>query len=221
MKTGTSDNAIEDAVRRELEWDPKVTANHLGVTANAGAIVLSGAVSSNAERVAAVRAAERVYGVRTVADEITVQLPEANAVGDEEIAETIARQLRYSAVVPDTVQAEVRNGYVTLRGTVEWTYQRDEAQRSANFVRGVYLVRNLITVQPRQEVAATDLERQVQDAIARMADLDARSIGVTVSDRAVHLQGSVHSVAERRIAERAAAAAPGVSEVVNDLLVTP
>lgn len=221
MKTGTTDKAVEEAVRRELEWDPKVTADHLGVTANGGAVVLMGAVSSNAERVAAVMAAERVYGVRTVADEISVKLPKANVVADAEIAETIARQLRWNTVVPETVEADVRNGYVTLRGTVEWNYQRDEAARPINFVRGVYLVTNLITVEPRSELALADLEQRVHEAIGRMADLDARSIGVAVSEGTVHLQGSVHSLADRRIAEHAAASAPGVREVKNDLVVTP
>jgi osmotically-inducible protein OsmY len=223
MKTGTTDKTVEDAVRRELEWDPKVSANHLGVTAKEGAIVLMGVVSSNAERLAAVRAAERVYGVRTVADETTVELPDANVIGDAEIAETIARQLRWNTVVPDTVEADVRSGYVTLRGTVEWSYQREEAERPINLVRGIYLVTNLITVEPCSQLAAKDLEQRVHEAISRMADLDARSIGVTASDGTgtVHLDGSVHSLADRRIAEHAAASAPGVREVQNDIVVTP
>ncbi len=149
MKTTTTNATVEEAVRRELQWDPKVCANHLGVIAQDGAIVLTGFAPSNAERIAAVMAAERVYGVRTVADEITVELPEANVVGDAAIAETIARQLAWNTLVPETVEADVRNGFVTLRGTVESNDQRDEAERPINHVRGVYLVTNLITVEPR------------------------------------------------------------------------
>jgi osmotically-inducible protein OsmY len=156
-----------------------------------------------------------------VADEIKVELPEANVIGDAEIAATIARQLQWNTVVPDTVEADVRNGFVTLRGTVEWSYQREAAERPINLVRGIYLVTNLITVEPRSELAAEDLEQRVHEAIARMADLDARSIGVAASDGTIHLQGSVHSLADRRIAEHAAASAPGVREVKNDIAVTP
>jgi osmotically-inducible protein OsmY len=221
MKTGTTDKTVEEAVRRELDWDPKVSADHVGVSAKDGAIVLMGCISSNAERLAAVRAAERVYGVRTVADDTTVELSDANVIGDAEIAETIARQLQWNTVVPDTVEADVRNGFVTLRGTVEWSYQREAAERPINLVRGIYLVTNLITVEPRDEAGAEDLEEQVHEAIGRMADLDARSIGVTASGGTVHLEGSVHSLADRRIAEHAAAAAPGVREVKNDIAVTP
>jgi osmotically-inducible protein OsmY len=220
MKTGITDRTVEDAVRREFDWDPKVNANSLGVTSKDGSVVLMGVASSHAEKLAAVKAAERVYGVRTVADEINVELPGASVMGDAEIAETIARQLHWNTVVPDTVKAEVENGFVTLRGTVEWAYQRDAAERPTNLVRGICRVTNLITVEPREELAA-DLEHRVHEAIDRMADLDGRSIGVTASNGAVHLQGSVHSFTEKRIAEHAAAAAPGVTDVNNELAVTP
>jgi osmotically-inducible protein OsmY len=220
MKTGITHNTVEDAVRRELDWDPKVNANALGVTAKDGSIVLTGTVSSHAEKLAAVRAAERVYGVRAVAAEITVALPGASVVGDAEIAETIARQLHWNTVVPETVKAEVEHGFVTLRGTVEWAYQRDAAERPINLVRGICCVTNLITVDPRVTVAA-DLGQRVHEAIDRMADLDGRSIAVTASDGMVRLQGSVHSFTERRMAEHAAAAAPGVTDVNNELVVGP
>jgi osmotically-inducible protein OsmY len=220
MKTEATDKRVDEAVRRELDWDPKVDANALGVTAQEGAIVLTGVVSSNAEKLAAVRAAERVFGVRTVANEIRVELPGASVVVDQEIAETIARQMHWNTRVPETVQADVDTGHVTLRGTVEWGYQRDAAEHPINLLRGVCNVTNLITIEPSAELGA-DLGRSVQEAIGRMADLDARSIGVTASDGTVHLHGSVHTFAERRIAERAAAAAPGVGEVDNELVVTP
>jgi osmotically-inducible protein OsmY len=169
---------------------------------------------------AAIKAAERVYGVRTVAAEMTVELPVASVVPDADIARSIAWQLQSNTAVPDTVKADVEHGFVTLRGTVEWSYQRDAAERPINFVRGISSVTNLITVQPRMP-PTDDLRDRVREAIGRMADLDARSIGVVVSDGIVHLQGSVHSLAERRIAEHAAAAAPGVREVNNELIVTP
>jgi osmotically-inducible protein OsmY len=220
MKTEIADGTVEDAVRRELEWDPKVNANPLGVTAKAGSIVLIGVVSSHAEKLAAVKAAERVYGVRTVADEITVELPGAVVVGDVDIAETIARQLHWNTLVPDTVKADVANGVVTLRGTVEWAFQRDAAERPTNLVRGICHVTNLITIEPRVTLAA-DLGHRVHEAIDRMADLDGRSITVTTRNGTVSLQGSVHSFTEKRMAEHTAAAAPGVTDVNNELAVTP
>lgn len=131
------------------------------------------------------------------------------------------RQLRSNPVVPDTVKSEVHNGDVTLRGTVEWSYQRDAAERPVNHLRGVYAVKNLITIKTRLKPKAADIEQRIHEAIGRMADLDARAIGVAVRNGTVHLQGHVHSLAERRMAEYAAASAPGVRKVKNDITVTP
>ena len=221
MKPGTTDKTIEAAVMRELEWDPEVSAAHIAVSAKDGAVVLAGHVSSYVERMAAVRAAERIYGVQAAADETEVKLADASVSGDAEIAETISRQLQANRSVPDTVKVEVRNGYVTLRGTVEWSYQREAAERPLELVRGVCSVKNEITIKPRVKARGADVERLVHEAIGRMADLDAPSIGVAVRNGTVHLQGHVHSLAERRTAERAASSAPGVRRVNNDIAVTP
>ena len=104
MKPKTTDKTIEEAVRRELEWDPAVSATHIDVTTRDGAVALTGNVPTYAERLAAVAAAQRIYGVRAVADDIEVRLPGTSAGSDAELAETISRQLRANTRVPDTVQ---------------------------------------------------------------------------------------------------------------------
>jgi osmotically-inducible protein OsmY len=221
MKPETTDRTIAQAVRRELEWDPAVTATHIEVTTHDGAVALTGIVPTYAERLAAVAAAERIYGVRAVADDIEVRLPETGAGSDAELAETISRQLRTNTRVPKTVQVEVRKGFVTLRGTVEWSYQRDAAEWPLELVDGICSVTNLITVKPRVKSKKVDIERAVHEAIGRLADLDARAIGVSATSGTVRLEGHVRSSAERRLAERAAASAPGVKKVDNNIVVTP
>ncbi|MBV8463252.1 MAG: BON domain-containing protein, partial [Acidimicrobiales bacterium] len=116
MKSSITDGATEESVRRELERDPSVDGTHIAVTASDGAVVLLGRIDSYAEKVRAVKAAERVYGVRAVADQLEVKPSAPRDDSDQEIAETIAPQLSANSVVPDTVEADVRNGFVTLRG---------------------------------------------------------------------------------------------------------
>jgi osmotically-inducible protein OsmY len=214
-----TDKALQEAVMRELEWDPSIDAAHIGVSAKNGSVTLSGHVSSYAEKWAAVRAAERVYGVTAVADELTVKLPSSSKRDDSEIAEQIATTLRWNTMVPDTVRAEVRNGFVTLRGEVEWSYQKTEAERAIRNTTGVTGVTNLITVKPR--VKPSDIEKRIQEAITREADLDARSIWVATRNGTAELHGTVHSFWEKRLAEQAASSAPGVSKVENKLTVVP
>jgi len=216
-----SDATLRSAVERELEWDPKIDSAHLGVSAKDGAVTLSGHVPSYLQKVAAVRAAERVFGVKAVADEIEIDLPAAGKRDDSEIAEEIARERSWNTLIPDSIEADVRKGYVHLRGEVEWRYQRDEAENAVRHLWGVKGVDNAITVKPRVKPKAGEVEHRVEDAIERMADLDARSIWVTTTNGTVHLHGHVRSFTERRIAEEAAEAAPGVTMVDNEIAVVP
>jgi osmotically-inducible protein OsmY len=147
-ETKVRDQLIEAAVMAQLEDDPRVGAPHIGVSAYDGAVTLTGQVGAYPERLAVVRAAERVPGVRAVADEIAVKLPGSSHEDDAAIAEHISRQLAWNVLVPDTVAAEVRRGHVTLRGTVPFTYQRHEAERPVELVRGVCSVTNLISIEP-------------------------------------------------------------------------
>jgi osmotically-inducible protein OsmY len=214
-----NDEKLKQQVERELEWEPKVNAAHIGVIVKNGAVTLTGHVPTYSEKLAAVRAAERVYGVKAVADEIEVQLSPSHIEDDSAIAEALVHSFRWNTLVPDTVQAEVRDGWVTLRGEVEWEYQRKAAERAVRDTRGVKGVSNLIVITPK--VKASEIERHVADAIKRAADLDARSIWVTTDNGTVHLHGHVHSLYEKRVAEQVASAAPGVAKVDNEIAVTP
>jgi len=213
------DKTLQEAVIEELEWDPELDSAQIGVAAKDGAVTLTGHVSSYAEKWAAVKAAERVAGVVAVADELEVRLPSSSLRDDTDIAESIARALRSHVSVPASVDAEVRHGYVTLRGEVDWSYQRDAAERVARNTLGVKGVSNLISLKPK--VKPAQIEQRIADAIKRMASLDAKQITVTATDGTVHLRGRVHSWYEKRLAEQEAKSAPGVSKVDNQITVVP
>jgi VCBS repeat-containing protein len=222
MKMSTTDEALADAVRSELEWDPKVDQTHIGVAAADGAVTLTGYVRTYPQEHAAVRAAERIHGVRAVADELQVRLSQTLERNDTEIAEAISRKGQWNTLIPQSVSAEVKNGAVTLRGEVEWAFQRDDAAEAIRHLAGVRSVTNDITVKPSGSAESSEVTQRVEDAIGRQANLDARSISVvTTEDGTVHLQGRVRSLAESRAAVQAAEAAPGVKTVENDLAIRP
>jgi osmotically-inducible protein OsmY len=145
-KTSLHDEMLAADVRTELRWDPKVHSTHVGVSATDGAVTLTGYVPAQAEKVAAVRAAERVMGVKAVADDIEVQLVRPGTFTDAEIAEQIARRRSWNPELPATVEAEVADGQVTLRGEVERSYQRELAGRVVGNLLGVRGVTNAIAV---------------------------------------------------------------------------
>ena len=220
MTTATivSDTELQREVLEELKFDPRLNPAHVGVSVKDGVVTLSGHVSSYAEAFAAVQAASRVHGVKAVANELTVKLPESNERSDEDIATDAVTELKSNSWVPaDRIKVTVNAGWVKLEGEVDWQYQKEAAENSVRFLRGVKGVSNLIKVRPR--VPPSDLHSRIKDAFTRSAETDARRIRVEVDGSKVILRGTVHSLAEKLEAERAAWSAPGVSEVDNRIIV--
>lgn len=211
------DIRLRDAVVQQLEWDPAVDASGVGVTVREGAVTLTGSINTYAGKLAAERAAKRVSGVRAIANDLDVKL--AAGRSDADIAADAATMLKLHHEVPDSVQAAVHHGHITLTGTVSWHYQRLQAEKAVRYIRGVKQVANRITVVPRP--AGRDLRRRIAQALYRNAALDAKHIEVTVTGSVAHLRGTATSWLQRDAAERAAYDAPGITVVDNQIVVDP
>ncbi len=207
-----TDQEIQNDVLDELRWDATVQPNEIGVSVKDGVVTLTGWVDSYLKKWAAEEAAHRVPGVKAVANDIEVKL--ATERTDADIAEAAVHALEWDAAIPsDKVKVTVSKGWVTLRGEVEWQYQRQDAERVVRRLTGVKGVTNLITVKPG--VTPVDLKRKIEDALVRNARLDAERITVEVDGGKAILRGTVRSWAEREEAERVAWSAPGITEVDN------
>jgi osmotically-inducible protein OsmY len=215
-----SDSEIREDVIRELRWDPQITdPEAIGVAVKDGAVTLTGHTPTYSEKLAAARAAERVYGVKAVANDIKVKLS-GEPRDDSDIAQAIAHVLENNTRIPEgTVRARVQAGWVTLDGEVEWDYQRREVERMVRNVRGVVGITNIIVVKPR--VSPGQIQAKIEEAFKREAEIDARHIWVQVSDHTARIYGHVHSLTEASAATTAAASAPGVANVESHLVVSP
>lgn len=211
-----SDMDLRRDVERELEWEPSIDARRIGVTVADGIVTLTGAVGSYSEKWKAERVVERLAGVKGIANDIVVE-PKAER-SDTDIAKAAVDALKWNVLVPsDRVKVKVDNGWVRLTGEVNWDYQRRAAERAVRDLPGVKGITNLIAVVPG--VAPEQVKKKIEEALTREALMDAKGVAVDVSGSTVTLRGTVRSWAERREAETAAWAAPGVSEVRNEISV--
>ena len=215
-----SDIDIKRDVEAELRWNPDIDATDIAVAVKNGVVTLSGFVRSYAQKFEAEQTAKRVNGVAAVANDIEVRLPVFNQRPDPEIARDavaeIQNNLPYSS---DHVRVVVRDGWVTLEGSVEWNYQRERAEQVVRRVRGVKGITNLIELQPR--VPPVEVKHKIEEAFRRSAELDANRITVETEGGVVTLRGTVRSWAERQEAERVAWATPGVVRVNNLITIGP
>jgi osmotically-inducible protein OsmY len=213
-----SDAQLQLDVLEELKWEPSVDAEQIGVAAKDGVVTLSGIVGSYSEKLLAEKTARRVDGVRAIAEELAVRYASDPKTSDSEIARRVADIMEWDALMPNQkIDVTVDDGVVSLKGEVDWGYQKNLAFKDASKISGVKRVDNWIVVKPA--VGVGDLKERIEQAFERQADFEANKIRVTTQGHKVILDGRVASWDKRSIAERAAWAAPGVSQVVDNLIV--
>jgi osmotically-inducible protein OsmY len=211
-----SDQQLQRDVQDELAFEPSVDHSHIGVTAHNGVVTLTGFVDSYATKLAAERATRRVKGVKAIAQDLEVRFASSPKTSDDEIAERVLNLFRWDTLVPDGLSVRVEHGWVTLTGAVEWQYQKNEAEKAVARISGVKGVSNWITLKPK--ISAEDVQERIVAALNRARDLDASAIRVELDGDVVRLDGKVQGWNERRIAERAAWSAPGVTKVVDNIV---
>lgn len=215
MKT---DSQLQLDVMDELKWEPGVDHEHIGVSTVNGVVSLSGTVGSYAEKLLAERTVRRVKGVRAAAEDLQVRYTWQPKTSDSEIAKRVADILEWDPQVPkNRIDVTVEDGVVKLSGKVEWNYQRDLATLDTSKITGVVRIENWIDVAP--PLTTVDIRQRIEQAFERQADLEAEKITVQAQGGKVTLTGKVSSWNKRHLAERAAWAAPGVTQIEDKLIV--
>jgi osmotically-inducible protein OsmY len=212
-----SDDELRTNVEDELLWEPRIDSDAIAVSADGGTVTLRGTVANYREKLEATNAAKRVHGVKKVDNGLYADLFGVDRRDDDDLRGAVLQALMLDALVPSSVDATVRNGVVTLTGTAEYQYERDEAEFVAGNVLGVAWIDDEIDLDVPSPTPG-DVMHSIKKALERNAKLDAEELSVETSDGTVALSGVVGSWSEHDAALDAAWSAPGVKDV-RDLIV--
>ena len=216
MKT---DAQLKQDVVAELVNDPSANATRVGVEVVDGIVTLSGHVDSYGEKWHAERAAQRVAGVKALAVELDVVVPEAAAPTDTDIARSAEHALQWVSYVPkDALAIKVEQGQVTLSGEVEWEYQRQNAIAALRDLTGVTGVTDKTSLKVR--TSGTGVRAGIEAALRQRSDACGRDISVEVRDGDVTLTGTVQSWWARQVAHDSAWSGVGVRHVIDHLKIS-
>jgi osmotically-inducible protein OsmY len=213
-----SDERIRRDVVAELQWDASIAPAAIAVWVQQGVVTLTGWADSYWKKLAAERAAYRIRGAKAIENDIEVRLPSLLDRPDPLIAVAALHAIRWNVALPiGKIEVMVSKGFMTLRGQVQWHYQKLTVAQVVRCLWGVKGISNLIVVHPRSAVVSD--KPSIEAALARSGALDGRCIQVVVDDSRVVLTGVVRCSGEKDEAERAAWMAPGVTFVDNQIAV--
>jgi osmotically-inducible protein OsmY len=209
------DPKIQQDVTNELNWDPRVDSELVSVTVVNGDVTLSGSVPHFYEKYNAEQAVRRVGGVKDVCDELEIKMHDSGERSDDDIAQAARNALKWNYEVPGEVTVLVEDGWVTLKGTVVWEYERKAAFNAVCSLMGVCGVSNEITLS--SSIQLGDIKAHIEEALKRSAETESKNIKVAINGSKVTLTGNVESYSEIIDATQAAWSAPGVLSVENNL----
>jgi osmotically-inducible protein OsmY len=212
-----TDADLSSDVFEELDFDPALDSSLITINVNYGAVTLSGSVPTYWQKMRAEDDARRVYGVRSVANYLAVEVPSLYYRDDDDIAAAARTALAWHSDLPDSIGVVVIDGWLTLSGQVDWDFQRQEAEDAVEYLSGVKGVFNNITL--IQKPKAADVQKQIKNELERTVSEEAQNIHVDTSNGTVTLTGYVNSWSEDLAARRASWSVPGVTSVEDKLVV--
>jgi osmotically-inducible protein OsmY len=145
-----NDTDIANEVMNAWKWNWEIPHNEVKVTVENGWVTLEGEVEWNYEKDAAQKSVEKLMGVKGVSNHITLLYESKDTVEKTAVEDALA--LNWS-LKSKNIQVNVSQNKVTLSGTVDSIYQKEEAGRIAWAAPGIWSLNNELIVQYEYDYA--------------------------------------------------------------------
>jgi osmotically-inducible protein OsmY len=227
MPASRFDWDIAQDVRHRIVNDAAISSQQIAVNCTDGKVKLTGTVASWSDKEEADLVASEVRGVKDVENLLAVRWESKRSDDSirQDAEDTLNRDV-YLTELP--INVSVKDGVVTLSGTVGSLYEKNRAAADVRWIDNVAEVKNDLKVQLREDQGARtgavfpdngQLRNYVTDQLFADTRLDIRDLSVKASYGHVTLNGSVPTYAQKKIAGEDARNVVGVAWVTNDLTV--
>jgi osmotically-inducible protein OsmY len=215
-----TDAELQEDAKRELQRDPSFDLGSIQITVADGVALLTGCVPTFTPKWLVENMVSHVPELKSVINDIEVCLPADTQRSDAEIAVAAGNALRQNiSRLGDRIHVTVRDGCITLSGSVNSVFEKNYAFYTVSDLVGVRDVDDHLAITP--SATSAEVHARILAALLHSAELDARRIQVEMHEGTVILYGEVDSWAERLDAERAAWSVPGVARVENRITIPP
>ncbi|WP_175751363.1 BON domain-containing protein [Burkholderia anthina] len=212
------DRELAERIEYELHHDPLAGKESIDVDVSGARATLSGHVATYAAKLAAAKAARQIPGVIAVTADLEIVPAASTRCTDAQLRDVALETLKWKAYLrTDTFEVSVRDGCVTLDGRVDWTYQKQLAERTLAALPGVTSIRNCLHVGDKQ--TQMEVMTAIRAALRNAAEAQADALDVHVCDGTVTLRGTLSAVEAGSLISEAARNHPEVRVVRNELQV--
>lgn len=220
-----SDEEIKTVIVSHLNWNTRVDGSGILVDVDNGLVTLTGSVKSHAEKHEAFESARHVSGVRAVNNRLKVlHHPEEESFSDRDIEKALRHAFQWDPHIDeDSIEIQIDDGVVTLRGCVTHYSQRFKAETIASHLSGVKEIVNELSITCTEPVEDELISQAITDEIRNTDPDAAKNIEILVNNGFVDISGSVNSYpAEKRVFD-VVVHTRGVTGIKNNLsvLVSP
>lgn len=141
--TGSDDDEVAKRALNTLAWHSTLPGNSLRVSVDSGRVTLMGELDWQYQREAAEHAVQKLYGVRSVANQITLRPRVMGSDVKRRIEDALGRQARIEA---NHVLVSVDGSKVKLEGKVDTWSDRNIVERAAWAAPGVTAVEDRVVI---------------------------------------------------------------------------
>ena len=209
---------VKQQILDKFNNDRYVDAAKIGVMVDNGVVTLTGHVKTMDISARAEALACEVFGVKAVAQEITLDRTPSVQSNDEKIAASILREFHRETAIPeDQLTIHVQDGCVVVKGDVYWLYQKNAVTVVLQAIDGIRESLNQIRV--IDKVDDNDLEIEIAAVLAKLDNTNPNKININCSSGAATLVGTIDSTVERASVIHAVQSVPGVRYVSDQLTV--